>query len=129
QQLRGGSFAFIRAQARFAGPNLLELSNGQKLAARHFILATGSRIAPSPLCGLDDLGCLNSDSALKLERVPRSLIVLGGGAGAVEFAQFFARFGVKVTLIQRSPHVLHEFDFDAASELEKVFRREGITVY
>jgi len=51
--------------------------------------------------------------------------LLGGGAGGVEFAQFFVRFGVKVTLIQRSAHVLHEFDDDSTSELETVFRREG----
>jgi pyruvate/2-oxoglutarate dehydrogenase complex dihydrolipoamide dehydrogenase (E3) component len=56
-------------------------------------------------------------------------VVLGGGAVALEFAQFFARFGVKVTLIQRSPHVLHEMDSDAAKVIEDVFRREGITVY
>jgi pyruvate/2-oxoglutarate dehydrogenase complex dihydrolipoamide dehydrogenase (E3) component len=54
---------------------------------------------------------------------------LGGGAIACEFAQFFARFGVKVTLIQRSGRVLKEFDPDAAVEIEKVFRREGIEVF
>ena len=48
---------------------------------------------------------------------------------AVEFAQFFARFDVKVTLIQRSPHVLHEFDPDAATVIETVFRREGIRIF
>ena len=72
---------------------------------------------------------LTSDTALKLRRLPKSLIVLGGGAVAVELAQFFARFGVRVTLIQRSPHVLHDMDDDAAAELEKVFRREGIALY
>jgi pyruvate/2-oxoglutarate dehydrogenase complex dihydrolipoamide dehydrogenase (E3) component len=61
--------------------------------------------------------------------LPESLIVLGGGAVAVEFAQFFARFGVKVTLIQRSAHVLHEMDSDAAAVIEEVFRREGLKVY
>ncbi len=101
----------------------------RKLTAKSFLIATGSIIAPSPLPQLNEMGCLNSDSALQLERLPQSLIVLGGGAVAVEFAQFFARFGVKVTLIQRSPHVLHEFDSDAANELEKVFRREGIELY
>jgi pyruvate/2-oxoglutarate dehydrogenase complex dihydrolipoamide dehydrogenase (E3) component len=55
--------------------------------------------------------------------------MLGGGAVAVEFAQFFARFGVRVTLVQRSPNILHEFDSDAAAVLEDVFRREGITLY
>jgi pyruvate/2-oxoglutarate dehydrogenase complex dihydrolipoamide dehydrogenase (E3) component len=129
QQLQNGKFKFIRARAGFLDPHTLHLSTGENLSAAHFILATGSVIAPSPLPDLDRLDCLNSDSALKLERLPKSLIILGGGAVAVEFAQFFARFGVQVTLVQRSPHLLHEFDSDAAAELEQVFRREGITVY
>ncbi len=77
---------------------------------------------------MNEVGYLTSDTALQLTRLPRSIIVLGGGAVALEFAQFFARFGVKVTLIQRSPHVLHEMDSDASAVVEDVFRREGITV-
>lgn len=99
------------------------------LTARNFIIATGSNIAASPLAQLDGLDYLNSDTALKLKRLPRSLIVVGGGAVAVEFAQFFARLGVRVTMIQRSAHILHEFDSDASSELENVFRREGVQLY
>src|SRR5258706_6460457 len=68
----------------------------KKLTAKHFLISTGSIIAPSPLAQLDDIDCLNSDSALKLERLPKSLIVLGGAALAVEFAQFFARLGFKL---------------------------------
>jgi len=129
QQLTCGKFKFIRAMARFADSHTLELSTGEKLTAAHFVLATGSSVAPSPVPKLNEVGYLDSDSALTLTKLPRSLIVLGGGAVALEFAQFFARFGVKVTLIQRSPHVLHEMDPDAATVIEEVFRREGITVY
>ncbi len=129
QQLTSGKFEFRRAMAQFSDPHALKLSSGEKLTAANFIIATGSAIAPSPLPQLESVGCLNSDTALKLSRLPKSLIVLGGGPVAVEFAQFFARFGVRVTLIQRSAHVLHEFDEDATSELEKVFRREGIVLY
>lgn len=129
KQLRHGDFEFIRAMARFEDPHTLQLSAGKKLSATSFVISTGSRIAPSPLAQLDELDCLNSDTALKLTRLPKSLIVLGGGAVGVEFAQFFARFGVRVTLIQRSPHVLHEFDEDATEVLENVFQREGITIY
>jgi dihydrolipoamide dehydrogenase len=128
QQLSGGKFKFIRAMARFVDSHKVELSTGEKLTARNFVIATGSTVAPSPLPQLDDVGYLTSDSALELERLPRSLTVLGGGAVALEFAQFFARFGVKVTLIQRSPHVLHEMDSDAGAVIEEVFRREGMTV-
>ncbi len=129
QQLAGGKFAFIRAQARFLDPHTVKLSDGKTLTAAHFIITTGSVIAPPPLPQLRNIGYLTSDSALKLKRLPRSLIVLGGGAIACEFAQFFARFGVKVTLVQRSGHVLKEFDTDAAVEIEKVFRREGIRIF
>lgn len=129
QQLNSGKFEFIRAMARFVDPHTVELSTGRKLTASHFIIATGSSVAPSPLPQLNEVGFLTSDTALELTRLPRSLVVLGGGAVALEFAQFFARFGVKVTLIQRSPHVLHEMDSDAATVVEEVFRREGITVY
>ena len=145
EQLRNGKFGFLRAHARFADAHTLQLSRREEMVAHSpraerepepasltagsFLIATGSVIAPGPLPQLDGLQCLNSDTALKLDRLPKSLIMLGGGAVAVEFAQFFARFGVQVTLVQRSAHVLHEFDADAAIELEKVFRREGIIVY
>lgn len=129
QQLTSGKFRFVRAMARFTDPHTVELSTGEKLTAKQFVIATGSSVAPSPLPHLNDVGYLDSDSALKLTKLPRSLIVLGGGAVALEFAQFFVRFGVKVTLIQRSPRVLHEMDSDAAEVIEKVFRREGMTVY
>jgi dihydrolipoamide dehydrogenase len=129
QQLTSGKFEFIRAKARFADSHTVEISTGRKLTAGHFIIATGSTVAPSPVRQLNEVGFLTSDTALELTRLPRSIIVLGGGAVALEFAQFFARFGVKVTLIQRSPHVLHEMDPDAAEVIESVFRREGMTVY
>jgi pyruvate/2-oxoglutarate dehydrogenase complex dihydrolipoamide dehydrogenase (E3) component len=107
----------------------LQLNNGKNLVAKYFVIATGSRVAPSPLPALDEAGYITSDDAVALKQLPRSLIILGGGAVACEFAQFFARFGVAITLIQRSEHILKEFDKDAAVEIEKVFRREGIQVF
>ena len=129
QQLVDGKFKFLRALGRFADPHTLELSTGGTLSAAKFVVATGSVVAPSPVPQLDDVGYLTSDTALSLTRLPESLIVLGGGPVAVELAQFLARFRVRVTLIQRSGHVLPKLDDDASTELEKVFRREGIEVY
>jgi len=136
QQLSSGKFEFIRANARFLDAHTLELApmpgdslGRPRLTARSFVISTGSMIAPSPLCQLNKLGCLNSDSALSLAKLPRSMVILGGGAVACEFAQFFARFGVEVTLIQRSPHILHDFDADATAVVSEVFRREGIHLY
>ncbi len=129
QQLTDGRFKFIRSEARFVDKHTVALTVGGTISAAHFIISTGSEVAPSPLLDLDEIGYLTSDEALTLKRPPKSLIVLGGGAVGVEFAQFFARFGVKVSLVQRSPHLLRDFDEDAARELEKVFRREGIDVF
>ena len=144
QQLNAGKFKFIRANAKFLDPHTLELncnvrpvaepdraagSTLQLVTARNFVVATGSSVAPSPMPQLDKVGFITSDDALELKKLPKSLIILGGGAIACEFAQFFTRFGVKVTLVQRSKHILKEFDADAGIEIEKVFRREGIQIF
>jgi len=152
QQLNSKRFKFIRANARFLDAHTVELNlsgssrreeaqtisgkssqslltSAATLTARHFVIATGSSVAPSPLPQLDEVGFITSDDAVALKKLPKSLIILGGGAIACEFAQIFARFGVAVTLIQRSEHILKEFDADAGMEIEKVFRREGIQVF
>ena len=99
------------------------------ITAKHFVIATGSIVSPPPLPALTDVGYITSDHALSLQKLPKSLIVLGGGAIACELAQFFARFDVKVTQIQRSPHVLREFDDDAGAVIKTVFQREGIKLF
>ncbi len=128
-QLESGRFQFIRAHARFVDPHTVDLDNGQRLTSAHFVFSTGSTVSTPPLPQLSTIGYLTSDDAMKLERLPKSLIVLGGGAVAVELAQFFARFGVRVTLLQRSAHLLRDFDPDAAEVVENVFRREGIELF
>lgn len=129
QQLESGRFEFIRDHARFVDPHTVELAGGRRLTSAHFVLSTGSVVSAPPLPQLGSVGFLTSDDALTLERLPKSLIVLGGGAVAVEFAQFFVRFGVRVTLLQRGAHLLRDFDTDAAEVVEQVFRREGIDLF
>ena len=129
QQLNSGNFEFVRATARFLDPHTLVLGDNRRLTARNFVISTGSFVPPPPLPALSDMDYITSDDALRLKRLPKSLIVLGGGAVAVEFAQFFQRFDVKVTLIQRSEHFLRDFDPDAADTIRTVFRREGMTVF
>lgn len=129
KQLSSGRFELIRETAQFIDPHTLELSNGDRLTAGSFVIATGSKTAAPPLPDLKDIGYLTSDEAIRLQEPPRSLIVLGGGPVALEFAQFFARFDTEVSVIQRSPHVLRDFDPDTAVALEAAFADEGISVY
>ncbi|MBI3869049.1 MAG: NAD(P)/FAD-dependent oxidoreductase [Verrucomicrobia bacterium] len=129
EQLASGRFGFFREAARFVSPRAVELANGDRIEARYFVIATGSKVSEPLVPGLSDAGYWTSDDALTLERLPASLVVLGGGAVAVEFAQLFCRLGVRVTLIQRSERILKDFDADAAACVEEVFRREGMTVH
>src|SRR5262249_19738053 len=115
--------------ARFTGPHALALSSGQELTARHFVIATGSIVSQPPLPQLKGVGYLTSDDALALARLPKSLIILGVGAVAVEFAQLFARFDVEVTLIQRSKQILKETDPDAAGVAATVLQRDGVRLF
>ena len=129
EQLESGRFEFIRSHARFVDPHTVELEDGRKVTADSFLISTGSRVSEPPIPGLKDIGYLTSDTALTLQALPKSLIVLGGGAIAVEFAQFFARFDVKTTVIQRSAQILRDFDEDAATAVTAAFGDEGIDVF
>jgi pyruvate/2-oxoglutarate dehydrogenase complex dihydrolipoamide dehydrogenase (E3) component len=129
QQLTNGKFEFIRAKARFIDPHTVALDNGRTIGARHFVVSTGSVVAKPPLPQLAGIGYLTSDDALELKRLPSSVTVLGGGAVAAEFAQLFTRFDVQVRLLQRSEHLLKDFDRDAVEVIESVFRREDIALF
>lgn len=129
QQLSDGRFDFIRSSARFVDPHTLQLGDGRCVTGKAFVVATGSTLPEPKLPALKAAGYLTSDEALTLTSLPASIIVLGGGAVAVEFAQFFARFGVRVSLIQRSDRLLRPFDEDASRVIEGVFRKEGIQVF
>ena len=129
EQLEAGTFELIRGRAAFAGPHTLAIHGHRSIRARHFILATGSVIAPPPLDALKHAGYLTSDSALLLQRIPESMIVLGGGAVALEFAQFFSRMGSLVSVVQRSPNLLRSLDHDVADELETALDREGLQIF
>jgi dihydrolipoamide dehydrogenase len=128
EQLRNGTFDFILGRARFVDVHTIEVGK-RRLRAKSFILTTGSVPSRPPISGLAEVGYWTSDDALKQTRLPKSLVVLGGGPVALEFAQFFQRLGTRVTLIQRSPHVLRDADQDMAEVIEERFRAEGMRVF
>lgn len=131
KQLRGGKFTLLRGRASFLEPHALLVEKGKTqelVTASTFILATGSRITRVPVQGLWETGCLTSDTALELDRLPKRLAVLGGGVIAVELGQFFARMGVETTILQRSKRIVRGYDPDVSAELVRAMKAEGIDV-
>lgn len=129
EQLQDGRFQLFRSKARFIDPHTLALEDGSTVSARSILISTGSTVAPLPLPALNSAQPWTSDDVLKLQRLPESVIVLGGGPVALELAQFFLRFGVKTTLIQRSSHILKPFDEEMAKPLEDALRAEGMQLF
>ncbi|NCY21308.1 NAD(P)/FAD-dependent oxidoreductase [bacterium] len=135
EQLEKGKFTFFRARGHFTGPKhlALEAVGGvkvpPKIEAKTFVVATGSRTAKREIPGLEETGYWTSDDCLRVSQSVQSLIVLGGRAVAMEFAQYYAHLGVKVTVIQRSDRLLPESDPEAGEVMAKVFRQEGMKVH
>ena len=133
EQLESGKFELIRAHARFVDTSTVEvkLRDGgtQQIHARAFLLATGSIIGELPLAALEPLGCWTTDDVLESAVVPESVIILGGGATAVEFATYYAGLGRKVTIVQRSPQILKGTDADIAEALAEGLRARGVELF
>jgi dihydrolipoamide dehydrogenase len=95
--------------------------------ADHVVLATGSEPRSLPGLDVDGTRVITSDDALRLDRVPRSVIVLGGGVIGVEFASVWRSFGADVTIVELLPQLLPLEDESSAKHLQRMFRRRGIS--
>ncbi|MFV1917042.1 MAG: mercury(II) reductase [Patescibacteria group bacterium] len=122
-----GHVDLIEGRAKFVSETEIE-ANGERLIADKFIIATGSTANVPPIEGIEETGYITHIEALKLEKQPKELAVIGGGAIALEFSQVFSRFGTKVTMLVRGDAVFRVGDKDLVARLLKVFEKEGITV-
>ena len=133
-QLEDGRFDLLRGHARFIDQETLEVSlrNGRTpvtIKARTTVIATGSQIFTPNIDGLEATGYLTSDDVLDTKETPDSVIVLGGGAIALEMAHYYDGIGKKVTVIQRSDHLLTGMDHDLADTLQEAFEARDIDVF
>lgn len=136
-QIRGGSseeaaeklgkqgIAVYMDQASFISPHELSLDN-TILTAERIIIATGGKELIPPIEGLNEAGFITNVEAVALETLPRSMAIVGGGAIGMEFAQMFHRFGVQVTVLERSPLLLDKEDREMADTLCDLLRGEGL---
>ncbi|MBA3558029.1 MAG: mercury(II) reductase [Gemmatimonadaceae bacterium] len=129
--------ALIEGRARFTGggngsPVVVAVGEGKgsrTYRARKVLIATGTRPWAPPIPGLDAVGALNSTTVMELTELPASLLVLGGSAVGLELGQTFARFGVKVTIVELAPRLLPVEDESISGELEEHLRADGLEIH
>ncbi len=113
---------------RFVDPHTFEL-NGRTITSKKFVISTGSRAVAIPINGLENIKYITSESALELDSLPKSIIILGAGPIGLEFAQVFARLGSKVTVIEKMGQVLPREDKEISDTIESILKEEGIEIH
>ena len=120
-----GHARFIPVGLTPAGPTL-EV-NGERIEAEHYVIATGASPWAPPTPGLDEAGYLTSTTAMELDHVPASLVVIGGGLVGLEQGQLFSRLGATVTLVVRR-RIAPVEEPEISEALTAIFSEEGIGV-
>lgn len=123
---------WIKGTARLTGNGVVDVFEGDTRtlrARKDIIVATGSSARSVPGIEIDRTRIITSDEAIQLKQVPKSLAVMGSGAVGVEFASIYRRFGSEVTILELLPRLVPVEDAAVSAELEKSFRKQGITAY
>src|SRR5690349_3604570 len=142
QNSKGVEFLFkknkitwIKGTATLAGKNVVSVKTADGKDEKHdvkkgVVIATGSRVRGLPQIGLtlNKTTIISSDEALTLEKAPKSMVIVGAGAVGCEFADVFNAFGTQVTLVDVMPAILPLEDADSSKEVERAFKKRGITV-
>ena len=119
--------SFLEGRARFISADQVQV-NGQDFSANKFVIATGSTTKQLPIPGFDGMNCLTNVTALQLEKLPESMIVIGGGPLGLEFAQMFAHFGARVTVLEAMDRLLPSHEPEISMEIRRALEEEGINV-
>jgi pyruvate/2-oxoglutarate dehydrogenase complex dihydrolipoamide dehydrogenase (E3) component len=115
----------IEGKARLVSRNVVEV-NGRQLRAKDIVIATGARTAVPPVDGLQEGGYLDHASFLAQDELPASVLILGGGYIGIEFAQIFARFGARVTVVEMLDEIVNKEDAAIITRLREVLVAEKI---
>lgn len=122
----------IFGHASFTGPRSLriDLREGgtQMIEGEVIVIDTGARLLIPEIEGLDSVKILDNASIMELDHLPESLVVLGGGYIGLEFGQMFARFGCRVTILERGPRFLPREDKDVSDEMLDILRQDGLDI-
>ncbi|MBA3529282.1 MAG: mycothione reductase [Propionibacteriaceae bacterium] len=112
-----------RKQAHFTGPRTLDTGTGETITADRFVIAAGSRAVIPEIPGLPSVTAHTSDTVMRIDRLPESMIILGGGFVSAEFAHVFSAFGTKVTVVNRSGALLRQEDEEVSRRFTELISR------
>ena len=130
--MQDSNITIIQGKARFSGQKTIQVASGhsddKSLTAELIFINTGTQPRIPGIEGLQSVPFLTSRTILKLENLPRHLLIVGGGYIALEFAQIYRRLGSDVTIIEQSPRLLPKEDDDASLTIRQVLEAEGIRI-
>ena len=116
---------YVTGEGKFVGPNKVKVGD-QEFVGNYIVLATGSFPKSLPGLEIDGTQVINSEHALKLDKVPASVIILGGGVIGVEFASVWKSLGAEVTIIEGLPRLVPAEDEAVSKAMERAFKKRGI---
>ena len=126
--LKNNNVTLITGTAKIVTKNRVALQDGTRIIGKNILIATGSRPLQLPGFETDEKQILSSTGILALKNLPKSIVILGGGAIGCEFAYIMNAFGVKVYLVEMMDHILPFEDEETVAVLEKSFKKQGVTV-
>jgi pyruvate/2-oxoglutarate dehydrogenase complex dihydrolipoamide dehydrogenase (E3) component len=127
--LRAKGIDVYHGVAAFESYDTVRLDGTTPIASQRFVIASGSRPAIPAIPGLDQAGYLDNTTVWSLAKLPERLIVIGAGPTGIEFAQCFARFGAKVTILADSPRILPRDDPEASQHVAGRLRADGLAIH
>jgi pyruvate/2-oxoglutarate dehydrogenase complex dihydrolipoamide dehydrogenase (E3) component len=127
EKFRAVGIEVIFGNAKFVSRGEVDVE-GRRLAAKDIVIATGTRTTVPPVAGLAEHGFLDHASFLNQDAFPASLLILGGGAIGIEFAQMFRRFGSDVVVVEMAEEIINKEDADVIARVRKILTEEGIVI-
>ena len=128
ERLEKSGATFVRGRGRLDGPGRVRVGDATYVATRGVVLNTGTAPAVPPVDGLAGTPYWTNRDIVRVDELPASMIVIGGGPIGCELAQAFARFGVDVTVVEVADRLIAAEEPEAGRLLEKQFAAEGIAV-
>jgi len=125
--LTNAGYGVFPGEATFVDAHTVRVGD-HALRADRILIATGGRTAVPPSPGIEEIDWIDHISALELQHVPESLLVVGAGPVGLEFAQIFARFGARVTIVNHGAQIAARADTEAANELQAALEDEGLEI-